>query len=121
MPSKIQHCPYSLAPKQYGANAQAPLPIDISPTLSLAKIKDIQRVIGSIFHYTRTVDFTVLMALSSIAIKQMKGRTNTMEKAKQLLDSLVSNPNAKIQFKASNMIMNVHLDASYLLESYAHS
>jgi hypothetical protein len=36
------------------------------------------------------------MALSSIAIEQTKGTRNTMEKAKQLLDYLASNPNAKM-------------------------
>ena len=80
MPTKPQHCPYAPAPKQYGAKAQAPL------QLSPDKIKEIQRVIGSILYYARAVDITVLMALSSIAIEQSKGTTNTMEKAKQLLD-----------------------------------
>ena len=31
MPIKPQHCPYTLAPKQYGAKAQAPIPANISP------------------------------------------------------------------------------------------
>ena len=44
-----------------------------------------------------------------------------MEKAKQLLDYLATNPDATIWFKASNMILNVHSDASYLLESNARS
>jgi hypothetical protein len=70
MPTKPQHCPYAPAPKQYGAKAQAPLPVDISPKLSPEEIKEIQRVIGSILYYARAVDITVLMALSSIAIEQ---------------------------------------------------
>jgi hypothetical protein len=61
------------------------------------------------------------MALSSIATAQMNGTTNTMEKAKQLLDYLATNPDATMQYCTSNMIMNVHLDASYLSESDAHS
>ena len=61
------------------------------------------------------------MALSSIAIKQSKGTTGTMEKAKQLLDYLATNADTTIRFKASDMIMNVHSDASYLSESDAHS
>jgi hypothetical protein len=36
------------------------------------------------------------MALSSIAIKQTKRTTNTMEKAKQILDYLATNPDATI-------------------------
>ena len=78
-------------------------------------------MIGSILYYAHAVDITVLMALSSIAIEQSKGTTNTMEKAKQLLDYLASNPDATLRFKASDMVMNVHSDASYLSESDAQS
>ena len=121
MPTSPQHCPYSPAPKQYGDKAQAPLPVDISPSLSAEEIKEIQRVIGSILYYARAVDITVLMALSSIAIEQSKGTTSTMEKAKQLLDYLATYPDATIRFRASDMIMNVHSDASYLSEANARS
>jgi hypothetical protein len=96
MPTKPQHCPYAPAPKQYGAKAHAPLPVDISPKLSPEEIKEIQRVIRSILYYARAVDIMVLMALSSIAIEQSKGTTNTMEKAKQLIDYLATYPNATI-------------------------
>jgi hypothetical protein len=120
-PSKPQHCPYAPAPKQYGAKAQAPLPVDIPPKLSPNKVKKIQQVIGSILYYAHAVDITVLMALSSIAVEQSKGTTNTMEKAKQLLDYLATYPDATICFRALYMIMNVHSDASYLLESNACS
>jgi hypothetical protein len=121
MPTKPQHCPYAPAPEQYGAKAQAPLPVDISPKLPPKEIKEIQRVIGSILYSAQAVDITVLMALSSIAIEQSKGTTNTMEKAKQLLDYLATYPDATIQFRASDMIMNVHSNASYSSESDAHS
>ena len=83
MPTTPQHCPYKPAAKQFGGKAQAPIPIDISPSHSNDEIKEIQRVIGSILTYARAVDITVLMALSSIAIEQSKGATSTMAKAKQ--------------------------------------
>jgi hypothetical protein len=121
MPPCLQHWPYAPAPKHYGAAAQAPLPIDISPKLSPNEVKEIQRVIGSILYYLCAIDITVLMALSSIVIEQSKGTTSTMEKAKQLLDYLATNPDATIHFRASDMIMNVHFDASYLSESDACS
>jgi hypothetical protein len=44
-----------------------------------------------------------------------------MEKTKQLLDYLAINPEATIWYRASDMIMNVHSDASYLSEADAHS
>jgi len=121
MPNKLQHCPYTPAPKQYGAKAQAPIPADISPKLSDEEIKEIQCIIGSILYYAWAVDITVLMALSSIASEQMRGTTNTMAKAKQLLDYLVTHPDATIRLRASNMVLNVHSDASYLSEMKAHS
>jgi hypothetical protein len=61
------------------------------------------------------------MALSFIATKQYKGTTNTMEKAKQLLDYLATYPDTIIRFRASDMILNDHSDASYLSESEACS
>ena len=114
MPKRPQHCPYSPAPKQYGANAQAPLPVDISPKLSPEEIKEIQRVVGSILYYARAVDITVLMALSSIAIEQTKGTTSTMGKAKQLLDYLTTHPDATIRYRASDMVkMYTHTLRTY--------
>jgi hypothetical protein len=61
------------------------------------------------------------MALSSFAIKQSKGTTNTMQKVKQLLNYLSTYPDTTNCYWASDMIMNVHSDASYLSESNAQS
>ena len=44
-----------------------------------------------------------------------------MEKAKQLLEYLATYTDATIRFRASDMIMNVHSDASYLSELDARS
>jgi hypothetical protein len=116
MPNQPQHWSYSPLPKQCGAKAQTLIPVDISLSLSPVEIKEIQQVVGSILYYAHAVDKTVLMALSSIAIKQTKGMANTMQKAKKLLDYLATNPNATIWYQASDMTMNVHSDASYLSE-----
>jgi hypothetical protein len=61
IPSKPQCCPYSPAPKQYGKQAQAPIPVDISPKLSPDDVKQIQQIVGSILYYAWAVDITVLM------------------------------------------------------------
>ncbi len=121
MPAKPQHCPYAPAPKQYGSAAQPPLPVNISPQLSADEIKEIQCVIGSIIYYACAVDIPVLMALSLIAIKQSKGATNTMQKAKQLFDYLATYKDATIRFKASDMILNIHSYALYLSKSDTRS
>ncbi len=121
MPTCPQHCPYAPVPKQYGKVAQTPLQVDISPKLSPKELKEIQCVKGSVLYYACAVDITVLMVLSLIAIKQLNSTTNTMEKAKQLLDYLATYPDATIHFKELDMIMNVHLDALYSSKSNACS
>jgi hypothetical protein len=99
-PPKPQHCPY--APKQFGSKAQHPLPPNTSPLLSNADIKHVQRIIESILYYTRVVDLTMLMALSTIASKQSSRTELTMTKTKQLLHYLATHPNATVRFHASN-------------------
>jgi hypothetical protein len=61
------------------------------------------------------------MALSTIASEQWKGTEHTMTKTKQLLNYLATYSDAMVRFHASDMILNIHLDALYLLEANAHS
>jgi hypothetical protein len=121
LPSKPQNCPFSPQPKQYGSEAQRPIEPDTSPPLSEEEKKQVQRVVGSILYYARAVDLTVLMALSTIASEQSKGTQQTMQRCKQLLDYLATHPDATVCFHASDMILNIHSDASYLFEKNAHS
>ena len=44
-----------------------------------------------------------------------------MKKTKQFLDYVASHPDAILTFSASNMVLNVHIDASYLTEPKARS
>jgi hypothetical protein len=118
---QIQHCPYSPEPKKYGAEAQSPLPQDNSQKLTKKEIKQVQKIVSSILYYARAVDMTVLMALSSIASEQTKGSEHTLEKAYQVLDYLASHPDAVVRFQASDMVLNIHSDASYLSEPKARS
>jgi hypothetical protein len=64
---------------------------------------------------------TVLMALSTMMVKQTTVTMHTLEKCMQLLDYFDKHHDAKICFYASDMIMNIHSDASYLLEAKAQS
>ncbi len=121
MPKKLQTCPYSPEPKKFGTEAQTALPPDSSPKLDTKGIKRVQKIVGSILYYARTVDMTVLMALSSIAVEQTKATEKTMARCTQLLDYLSGHADSKVRFHASDMILNIHLDASYLLEAKARS
>ncbi len=59
---RIQHCLYSPEPKRYGTNAKSSLPSDDTWKLTDIKIKQVQKIFGSILYYVRAVDMMVLMA-----------------------------------------------------------
>ncbi len=48
---QVQNCPYTPAPKQFGSEAQAPLPRDSSPKLDKAGVKKVQKIVGRILYY----------------------------------------------------------------------
>ena len=120
-PAKPQYCPYLPIPKQFGTEAQRPLPPDDSPSLDAKGIKRVQQIIGSILYYARAVGMTVLMALSSIAVEQTRATKRTMGRCLHLLDYLATNSEAVIRFSTSDMVINIHPDASYLSETKARS
>ncbi len=78
---QIQHCLYSLEPKRYGTDAQSPLPSKDTQKLTNSESKQVQKIVRSILYYARAVDTAVLMVLSTIASKQIKGMEHTLEKA----------------------------------------
>jgi hypothetical protein len=67
---RTQMCPYLPVPKQFGTEAQAPLPTNVFPRLNKNGIRKVQRIVGSILYYARAVDMTILMALSTIAVSK---------------------------------------------------
>ncbi len=121
MKFRIQTCPYQPEPKIFGNGAQAPLPTNTLPKLDSKGIKRVQQIVGSILYYAQAVDMMVLKALSSMAVEQTKATEKTMARCTQLLDYLSHNANVKVQFYASDMILNIHSDASYLSEAKARS
>ena len=67
------------------------------------------------------MDPTILTALGSIAAQQSKVTGKTYADTLWLLKYAATHPNAKIRYKAINMILYIHSDASYLSEPQARS
>ena len=59
------------------------------------------------------MDPTILFALSKISSQQSAPTENTTKRVNQFLDYMWTHPDAIIQYPASDMILNVHSDASY--------
>jgi hypothetical protein len=61
------------------------------------------------------------MPLNDIATDQIKATEKTQAATNQMLDYLATHPEATIRNHASDMILHIHSDASYLLVSNARS
>eukprot|EP00804_Cyclotella_cryptica_P024290 CCRYP_012554-RA/>CCRYP_012554-RA protein AED:0.40 eAED:0.41 QI:0/0/0/1/0/0/2/0/498 len=105
----------------YGAKQQFVDTADDSALLSNTDKTFVQEVISVFLYYARAVDCTMLPALGSLATQQSAPTQNTMSKIHQFLDYAMTHPDAMITYRASNMILAVHSDTSYLSETKARS
>ena len=113
--------PHPHVQPSYGAKVQYAAGKDESPAVSPAEKHFIQEVTGTFLYYARAIDTTMLPALGSIATQQESLTENTMKKVKQFLDYAASHTDAIITYRASDMVLSAHSDASYLSESKTRS
>jgi hypothetical protein len=119
-PKHPQHTLARYVTPVYGAKTQYTTR-DETPLLTAQQCLTIQKVTGSVLYYSRAVDPTVLMPLNDIATEQTKATEKTQAATNQMLDYLATRPDATIRYHASDMILHIHSDASYLLVSNARS
>jgi hypothetical protein len=119
-PKHPQHTPSRYVTPVYGAKTQYATKYE-TPPLTAKQCLTIQKVTGSVLYYARAVDPTVLMPLNDIATEQTKATEKTQAATNQLLDYLETHPDATIRYHASDIILHIHSDASYLSASNAHS
>jgi hypothetical protein len=119
-PKHPQHTPSRYATPVYGTKTQYATK-DKTPPLTAKQCLTIQKVTGSFLYYARAVDPTVLMPLNDIAMEQTKATEKTEAATNQLLDYLVTHPDATIRYHASYMILHIHSDTSSLSVSNARS
>jgi hypothetical protein len=111
-----QDAPYALAPIQYGAKVQQ-VEIDTTSPLSPMKLKQVKHIVGTLLHYARAVNPTLLAILSAIAAQQSNCTQAVAEACNQLLDYIATHPNAGLWYHTCNMIIAVHMEAYYLSEA----
>jgi hypothetical protein len=121
-PKKPQHSPHKHHKIVYGADAQLQhIEIDTSPPLDATGIKRVQAIVGCLLYYAQACDNKLLCTLSTISTQQALATQNTLVAVNNLLDHVATYPCDGITFKASNMILAAHSDASFLSESKARS
>ena len=78
------------------------------------KIKCLQQIISTFLFYGRAVDPTLLTALSKLSSTQATATDATKCVCHQFLDYYATHPASTIRYHASDMVLKLHRDSSYL-------
>jgi hypothetical protein len=119
-PKHPQHTPSRYVTHVYSAKTQYATK-DETPPLTAQQCLTIQKVTEYVLYYAQAVDPTVLMPLNDIATEQTKVTEKTQAATNQMLDYLAIHPDATIRYHASDLILHIHSDVSYLSVSNAWS
>jgi len=120
-PRGKQTSPHAHTPISYGAKQQFATQEPPAAPLNKEGKLFVQQVLDTFLYYARAVDCTMLVALSAIAAEQASPTEATMRKVEQFLDYAASQPQAGVTYHASDMVLAIHSDTSYLSESKARS
>jgi len=120
LPACPEHSLHAWQKLKYGAKIQYADPPTTALCLDAADTKCIQEVVGVLLYYAHTIDSTLLTTLGTIATQHAKGTQATMEAITQLLNYCAMHPVATVCYHASDMILWIHSDASYLTTPIDH-
>jgi hypothetical protein len=87
-----------------------------SPALSDKEVNKIQQLTGALLYYARAVDPKLIMPINVLESDQSKATNSTADKVIKLLNYCSTHPETKIGYHASDMILHIYSDASYLSE-----
>ena len=113
-PRLPEHAPHPWQKPTYGAKTQFALVPDVTTALDATDKTRILEVLGTLLFYARAIDSTLLTAIGELATEQSEGTQATMQKLSQLLNYCATHPDATVRFSASDMILAIESDASYL-------
>jgi hypothetical protein len=116
-----QHSPYPCAPIKYGVAKQYATLESTAPPLNGQEKRFIQQLCGKYLYLGRAIDNTLLCPISALVAQTSNPTKDTMQCATQLLDYLGTQEEAILTYNASNMILAVHSNASYLSKPKARS
>jgi hypothetical protein len=120
-PTEPEYAPHAWSKPTYGAAIQYATPDASTTKLPPSKRTRIQQIIGTLFYYGLAVDPTMLVSLGTIAATQSSATVLTAQAVIQLLNYAATNPDAIIRYSASEMILHIHSDGSYLSAPKARS
>jgi hypothetical protein len=119
-PNKPVNGPTPYTAPIYGKTVQY-APIEEERTFTDKQIRHVQEVCGKFLYPARAVDSTMMHALNELCISATKGTQATAKALTHFLNYCASNPEAKIIYRRSDMILTIDSDAAYLVAAKARS
>ena len=116
-----QHSPCHWNQPKYGAPTQLAPNVYNSSPLPPEGIQGLQQITGTLLYYVRAIDTKLLVALGTIGSAQSKCTVVTAKENFQLLNYCSMYPGVCIRYKARAVVLYIHSDASYLLETQERS
>jgi hypothetical protein len=113
-PTGPENAPHTWNPPVYGAKTQYVENETTIPAISAKDVNKLQQLTGTLLYCSRAVDPTFIMPINVLAFEQSKATSYTAEKLIKLLNYCNTHPETKIRYHASDMILYIHSDASYL-------
>jgi hypothetical protein len=113
-PPTPEDSPHAWEKPVYGKHPQYAPPPDSSAALNAKDVKHVQTVLGTFLYYARAVDSTMLAAIGTIAMSQADPTVSTLAAITHLLNYCATHPEATLLYRASDMVLHVESDASYL-------
>ena len=94
---------------------------DNSPLLNSTGTKKVRQIVGCLLYYARVLDNTLLVALNTLSQNQATPATNIKQLCTHVKNYCVTYPNVGLRYHATNMILQVDSNASFLIASEAKS
>jgi hypothetical protein len=120
-PTRPANAPHTWNPPIYGANTQYIVAQKDIPPLTQKDITRIQQLAGTLLYYARAVDPTLILPVNILTSNQTQATAATADTVIKSLNYRVTHPDAKLRYHASDMILNIQCDSSYLSERESKS
>jgi hypothetical protein len=119
-PTQRQDSPYPHVEPKYGAKVQF-AEYNTSEPVGADGQKHVEQVTGKFNWYARPVDGTMLTPISALTAQQCKPMQATMKRVQQFLNYAATQEPAVTTYRASDMVLAIHSNASYLNGEEAQS
>ena len=112
--------PAVYTPPHYGQPLQTPT-TDTTALLDPPAVKLLQEQVGCLLYYARSVDSTILPAVTHISSRQASPTLAVAAAMTRLLRYCARYPDNQLVFHAGSMQLSIHSDASYLSRPHSRS